>query len=189
MCPPFNRLFAWHRRRGLLWLLAVLTVVFFAAAGWFAREMDQHGANIFELEFVATSEKAQQYKAEFSDEWESDAQASLGLDYGFLISYGLLLVGLSIAVADRSLRAGHRRLAALGPWVAWGALGAAMFDAAENAFLIAIVNGATGDPWPALATGCAVAKFYLAGIAVVYVVGGWLGTLGVRPNPSLAQSS
>ena len=186
MCPPFNRLFAWHRRRRLLWLLALLTVVFGLAAGWFAREMDEHGAGIFELEFVRTSEKAEEY-ASLSDEWKSDAQAALGLDYGYLISYGLLLVGLSIAVTDRSVRAGRRTLATLGPWVAWGALGAALFDAAENAFLILIVRGETGDPWPALATGCAVAKFTLVGIAIVYVIGGWLRTWGVRPEPGLAR--
>jgi hypothetical protein len=187
MCPPFNRLFAWHRRRRLLRILALLTVVFGVATGWFANEMQDNGVNIFELELARTSEQAAEYHGDLGDAGRADAEASLGLDYGYLIAYGLFLVGASIAVADRNLRAGRRRLAALGPLVAWGALGAALFDAAENTFLMLILEGNTGDPWPALAFGCAVAKFALAGTALLYVLGGWLTTLGQRPEPVAVQ--
>jgi hypothetical protein len=187
MCPPFNQTFAWHRRRRLLRMLAVLTIVFLGATTWFALEMDDHGPSILELQFVRTSDKAEEY-SRLSKEWKSDAQASLGIGYGLLVSYGLLLVGLSVAIRDRSLRKGRLRLASLGPWVAWAALGAATYDAVENALLLLIIDGVTSNPWPAIATGCAVAKFSLAGIAVLYAVIGWLRTLGVRPEPSLARS-
>jgi hypothetical protein len=187
MGPLFNALFAWHRRRRLLRILAALTLVFLLATSWFANEMQDHGVGIFELEFTRTSENAEKYHADLGPEGREDAEASLGLDFGYLIAYGLFLAGASIAISERNWRARRRRLAALGPWVAWGALAAALFDAVENALLISIVNGETGDPWPAIAFGSTVAKFALAGIAVVYVVGGWLTTLRHRRAPPAMQ--
>ena len=65
---------------------------------------------------------------------------SVPCDYAYLVAYGLFLSGACVAVADRAHRAGRRRLAALGPPLAWGALAAAACDAVENAALLLILD-------------------------------------------------
>ena len=76
-----------------------------------------------------------------------------------------------------------QRLAVLGPPLAWGALGAAGCDAVENAALLLILDGHTGQPWPAIAFAFATVKFALAVSASLYALGGWLATLR-RPAPA-----
>jgi hypothetical protein len=105
------------------------------------------------------------------------------IDYAYLVAYGLFLAGACVAVAERAARTGRARLAALGPVLAWGALGAAACDAVENAMLLLIVGGHTAQPWPAIAFACATVKFTLAASASLYALGGWLATLR-RPAPA-----
>ena len=145
--------------------------------------MEDHGVGIIELEFTGTSDKAEQHHDDLGPDGRSAARTSLLLDYPFLIAYGLFLAGACVAVADRARRAGHARLAALGAPLAWGALGAAVCDAIENAMLLLVLDGHTGQPWPALAFGFATVKFTLAAGALLYAVGGWVATIGARPLP------
>jgi hypothetical protein len=56
-------------------------------------------------------------------------------------------------------------------------LAEAKYDAVENAALLLILDGHTGQPWPAIATSCASAKFLLACAASLYALGGWLATI------------
>jgi hypothetical protein len=60
-------------------------------------------------------------------------------------------------------------------------LAAAACDAVENAMLLVVLDGHTGQPWPALAFAFAAVKFALAASASVYALGGWLATLRRRP--------
>jgi hypothetical protein len=145
--------------------------------------MDDNGVGILALEFTGTAGKAAEHYDRLGAEGRDAARTSLLLDYPYLIAYGLFLAGACVAVADRARRAGRRRLAALGPPLAWGALGAAACDAVENAMLLAILGGHTGQPWPAIAFACASVKFALASAASVYALGGWLATLR-RPAPA-----
>lgn len=145
--------------------------------------MEDNGVSILELEFTGSAEKAAEHHAELGSDGRSAARTSLLLDYPYLIAYGLFLAGACVAVADRARRAGRDRLAALGPPLAWGALGAAVCDAAENAMLFLILDGHTGQPWPAIAFACATVKFALVASALLYALGGWLATLR-RPAPA-----
>jgi hypothetical protein len=142
----------------------------------FIRTMEDHGVGIIELEFTDRSDLAEAKYEDLGSDGRSAARTSLLIDYPYLVAYGLFLSGACVAVADRARRAGRRRLAALGPPLAWGALGAAACDAVENAALLLILDGQTGQPWPAIAVGCASAKFLLAFAASLYALGGWLMT-------------
>ena len=182
MCPPFNRFFAPHRRRRRLWILAATTVLTGVATGYFALEMEKHGVGILEFEFTRTAADAERHYGDLGSDGRTDAMWSLLLDYPYLVSYGLLLIGAAIAVGERSLRARRPALAGLAPWIAWGALGAATFDAVENTALLLVLDGNTGQPWPAIAYGCAMAKFVLIAAALLYIAGGLLLALR-RPRP------
>jgi hypothetical protein len=139
--------------------------------------MEDHGVGIIELEFTGTAERAAEHHRELGAEGRDAARTALLLDYGYLVAYGLFLAGACTAVADRARRTGRPRLASAGPFLAWGALGAAACDAVENTMLLLILDGQTGQPWPALAFAFATAKFALAASASLYALGGWLATL------------
>jgi hypothetical protein len=160
-----------------LLVLAIATVALGLAALPSLETMEDHGVGIIELEFTGTAERAAQHHRDLGPEGRDAARTALLLDYGYLVAYGLFLAAACTAVADRARRAGRPRLAAAGPLLAWGALGAAGCDAVENAMLLLILGGETGQPWPALAYGFATVKFALAGGASLYALGGWLATL------------
>ena len=149
----------------------------------FVQEMEDHGVGIIELEFTDSSDSAEAKYEDLGPDGRSAARTSLLIDYAYLVAYGLFLAGACIAVADRARRAGRRRLAALGPPLAWGALAAAACDAVENAALLLILDGHTGQPWPAISTSFASVKFILAVAASLYALCGWLVTLR-RPAPA-----
>jgi hypothetical protein len=69
------------------------------------------------------------------------------------------------------------RLARLGRPLAIGALAAAGCDAIENAALLRLLGGHTGQPWPGIAFTAASLKFLLAIAAVLYAIVGFLMTL------------
>jgi hypothetical protein len=145
--------------------------------------MQDNGVGIIELEFTGTADKAAEHHDDLGADGRDAARTSLYIDYAYLVAYGLFLAGACVAVADRAARAGRARLAALGPVLAWGALGAAACDAVENAMLLLIVGGHASQPWPAIAFACAAVKFALAASASLYALGGWLATLR-RPAPA-----
>jgi hypothetical protein len=142
--------------------------------------MEDKNVGIIEFELTRTADKAEDHYQDLGPDGREDARAALALDYAYLVSYGLFLIGACAAVSERALRRGWSRLSAIGPVIAWGALGAAVYDAVENTMLLLILEGHTDQPWPGIAFGFAVAKFVLVGIALLYIVGGWLVTLRRR---------
>ena len=118
------------------------------------------------------------------DSWDARARIyagfSLGFDYLFMVAYAV-----SIALACLGLKSPRslnwRWWQALGVALAWGVALAAGFDAVENAALWQSLVRAPAAPWPALAATCAVVKFVLIGLGLIYVlVGALLWVLGNR---------
>jgi hypothetical protein len=158
-------------------VLAIATIALGVAALPSLGEMEDNGVGIIEFEFTGTADKATEHYEDLGSDGRSAARTSLLIDYPYLIAYGLFLSGACVAVADRARRAGRSGLAALGPLLAWGALAAAACDAVENAALLLILDGHTGQPWPAIAFAFATVKFILALAASLYALGGWLVTI------------
>ena len=183
---PLPGLFdAADRRRRVLWVLALVTLVFGIAQAPALRTMEDHGAGIVAFEVAGTSQRAHEIVTEWGPSGRSAAQLSLVLDYGFLVGYGLLLAGACTALALRFRATGAEGLAWLGILLAWGSLVAAGADAAENANLLVIAGGHTSQPWPGLALGFALIKFGLSTPAWLYALVGWLATtLRRRRSPA-----
>ncbi len=127
---------------------------------------------IVSFELAGTPAKA----AEILASWDAFAQRlaafGLGLDYLFMLAYAS---ALSLACwASGDLLKPHRFPLAslstaliLAPWVA------AAFDALENTALALILIGGRMDAvWPALARFCAIIKFALLFLALVYALYG-----------------
>ena len=157
-----------------LLLLLTLATGFFMAPS--VQEMGEHGVTMLSYEFTGTPERAQELNATLGAAGLDAARMSLWWDFGFLVSYGLLLAALSLSVATRAATRGRDSLAAKGRQFAVVAVVAAACDAGENVSLLRLADGHTDQPWPALGFGFAAVKWVLATTVVVYVVAGWLMT-------------
>jgi hypothetical protein len=104
------------------------------------------------------------------DSWDANARLfaafGLGFDYLFMLTY-------ASAIAIGALLAAGRHSGwfnALGQWIVSGAVIAAICDAIENLGLaIMLFNGAS-DPWALIAWACAMIKFALIAIGILYGV-------------------
>jgi hypothetical protein len=119
--------------------------------------------------------------------WDQEAQIhaalSLGADYLFMLTYAVA-IGLGCVLVARRLSARLRIWALLGVALAWAQWGAAGLDALENYALIRLLQGSLQTYWPAVARWCAIPKFAVVGVGLVYVAVGGMVALAVRPRAS-----
>lgn len=106
------------------------------------------------------------------DSWDSNARVhagfSLGLDYLFMPLYAAT-IALGCLWGVGALRRRPGPLVGLGRWLAWGVGLAALCDVVENIALWRLLVGQVAIPWPELARWCAMVKFGLLGLGLVYV--------------------
>ena len=117
------------------------------------------------------------------DSWDQLAKLyaafSLGLDYLYMLCYGLV-IGLACAWAARRLGARWHGVGVLGMVLAWGQAVAVLCDAIENIALLKMLPGGAAEPWPAVARWCAVVKFALVIAGLVYALAGFIFWLATR---------
>jgi len=125
-------------------------------------------AGIVSFEFAGDVERSQAIMASWRHELRLFAGLNLGFDYVFMIAYGGT-IGLGCVLAAKRWHDKRPGLALMGFLFAWGSLAAAAFDAVENYALIRILVGSLNGVWPLVAKWCAVVKFFLVGIGILYV--------------------
>lgn len=117
--------------------------------------------------------------------WDASAQKylafSLGLDYVFMLLYSTT-IALACLWAGEALRANGWPLSRLGVGLAWGQWAAAGLDAVENIALAVILFGSLSfnHHWPELARLCALLKFGLIFLGLVYAFFGLAAYLSHR---------
>ena len=120
------------------------------------------------------------------DSWDGPAQLhaafALGFDYVFMLVYSTT-IGLACMMAAGVLRSRHWPLAGIGAGLAWGQWLAAGFDVVENIALTAMLFGAVVSPWPQIAYTCAIIKFGLIFLGLVYSFYGGVVRLFIRKAP------
>jgi hypothetical protein len=147
-------------------------------------QMRENGPGIVAFELAGSQERADEILDEWGSEGQDAAREQLLIDFAFLIAYGTFLVLAVAAVRDLLGRRGRTRLAEFGAVIVpFGALAAA-FDAAENACLLAVLDGA-GHVFPVLAFIFAATKFALLAAAIAYLLAGL--ALGLRRPPRLVS--
>ncbi len=128
-------------------------------------------AGIVSHQFAWTPEKAQAILASWDGRASLFAAFGLGLDYLFMPSYAM-------AVALGALLAAGRHtgwLARLGTWAAYGVFTAAVFDALENIGQAQqLLNGVVTAPVTHFVGVCAVIKFTLLLLGILYGLVGWV---------------
>ena len=172
------------RKRQLV-LLGIATVAFYVPLVILEQKLkDTGGPGIIDFEFVGSAERAAEMLAEWGDDGRDYARWSLWIDFGFMAAYGAFLAVAAVAIRDFARERGLGRLAAAGIVAPFLAIGAALFDAAENTALLLIVGGHGGDIAPPLATACASVKFVLLILVLAYVGWGLVCRFRHRGRPS-----
>ncbi|HSK88470.1 MAG TPA: hypothetical protein VK880_08950, partial [Anaerolineales bacterium] len=95
------------------------------------------------------------------------AAFGLGLDYLFMPVYALWLAFGTLLASGKH----EGWLRSLGTVAGYAALAAMVFDAVENYALLQVLLGNMQSPYPALAAFCAIVKFSLILLGLLYVLG------------------
>lgn len=160
-------------RKQLLISIGIAMVVFNIVLVVLDRKMqDAGGPSILGFEFAGSEQQAAQIMAEWGADGRDYARWSLWVDFGFMLSYGSFFALAALATRDFARERGLAALAAAGVFAPLCAASAAVFDAAENTFLLLTLGGHGGSFGPPIATACASVKFLLITLAIVYVLWG-----------------
>jgi hypothetical protein len=125
---------------------------------------------IVRLELAVSPERASAIIGQWGIGGEARMLAQIGLDNWWLALYSTTLAILCVMVAIR-VRKQSPLWSDVGRWLAWGMWAAALFDRLENFALVRTINH--GPTWFLTVTAaiCAVIKFTLIGVSLLYVVG------------------
>jgi len=106
------------------------------------------------------------------DSWDPTSQMiaslSLGLDYLFLFIYSTT-IAMGCIWAMNAFISKPSFYLSVGILLAWGQGLAALLDAVENAALLRLLLDGIQSPWPQLAQTCAVIKFALIALGLIYI--------------------
>lgn len=167
-------------RTRLFQVLLVLTLLISIVMGIAGQPLNTPAApnGIVSFELAGSAAKAQAILDSWDELTRTRAGFIQGLDFLYLCVYSTT-VGLGCLLASGVLKSRNWPLAGLGSPLAWGLWLAALFDVVENAALVILLLGPVQSPWPQIAWGCAILKFGLLFIGLVYVFYG----LAVRMVP------
>ena len=175
-----------HHKRALI-LLGIATVAFTVLLELIDPSHVSHGPSILAFEFAGSKPRAAQILTEWGPKGRNAAHLSLILDYGYMLSYGLLFMLAGFAIRDTARTREWRRFAAAGTIIPFFAIAAAIFDATENIALLLTLAGRGGSVAPPFATVCSTIKFTLVSIAILYVVCGLAFRAGRRTPGEAAR--
>lgn len=160
-----------HLRRPVFLIALVLTIV----VAWLmaAPLTTDHAAfGIVSLELARSPEVAELVIGSWSPEQQALAAAGVRWDFLWLIAYSTTLSLACVWAADVLGR--WEFLAKIGLFLAWLIWLAALLDAVENVALLQMLGGSSAAFWPALSYWCALIKFDIVILALLYVVTGGL---------------
>lgn len=187
-----GRYLSTNRKRALV-VLGAATVGFTIALYLLDPHVQGFGrVGISGFEFAGSRSRAAQIMAEWGTEGRHLARLGLLLDYGYMLSYGLLFALAGFAIRDTARARGWRCMARAGIVIPYFALAAACFDASENVALLLTLDGHGGSFAPPFATVCSSIKWTLIGIAILYVLCGVALLLRARltkPGPAARTTS
>ena len=167
--------FEWLSTKAQTWAFVVLLMLTLVVMGAL-QVLDGHlkteaaPAGIVSFEFAGNVTNAKHILASWGPQGTIYAGMSLGLDFLFLFSYaGAIGLGCVMAARGLSQRSKTKTIFLLGAPLAWGQLCAALLDAVENISLIQVLLGVESALWPALALWCAIPKFTIVAMGLLYL--------------------
>ena len=172
MQHPFEAISA--NRRGLyFWPLLFITLSLSVVMSIIGRPLTSSAApsGIVSFELAGDITLARQIIQSWDESARLYAAFSLGLDFLYLVLYSTT-IGLGCIWVAAVSRARQWPWAGIGSPLAWGLWLAALLDAIENVALTLALLSVPVEPWPQIARGCAIGKFTLIVVGLVYVLFG-----------------
>lgn len=167
---------AW--RKNLFWPLLGLVFLLIVVFGITGAPMNTDAApfGVVSFELASSAPRASEILASWDSIARERAAFGLGLDFLFIPVY-VLTIALGCGVAASSLRQRGWPLSSLGSYLAWGVFLAGLLDIIENIALTVVLFGRVVVPWPQIAATCAICKFTLLFLGLVYAIFGAVITL------------
>ena len=169
----------------LLGLTLLLMIAFGVTGAPLTTEAAPYGVVSFEL--AGTVENVRLMLQSWDAESQLRAAFGLGLDFLFMAVYASTIT-FGCGIAGLGLQHRQWPLAGLGNLLSWGVIVAALLDVVENIALTKIIFGSVVSPWPEIARWCALPKFGLIFIGIVYVIYGGAVALVARIAPDEGAS-
>jgi len=144
-------------------------------------------AGIVSFELAGELARAQSMVESWGETGQIYAGLSLGLDYLFMVAYACA-IALGCVLVARSLSQRVRFLSTVGVVLAWAQFGAALLDAVENYTLIRVLLGSQQELWPGVARWCAVFKFLIVAVGLVYVLIGAVIAVGAKARSASSRA-
>jgi hypothetical protein len=107
------------------------------------------------------------------------AGVNLGLDYLFLVSYAGS-IGLACVLLAQGLSRRIPSLSLADVVLAWAMIASALLDAVENYALIRVLFGSQRELWPVVARWCAIPKFVIVAVGLLFLILGSIAALALR---------
>jgi hypothetical protein len=175
----------WPRFFWPLMLLTIILMFVFSITGApLTTDVAPYGVVSFELAGSEANARA------ILKSWNTNAQLraafGLGLDYLFMVVYAST-IAFGCGIVSNLLRRNGWPLSKWGNLLAWAVILAALLDVVENIALTIIIFGTVTSPWPEIARWCAIIKFSLIFIGIVYVIYGGTVALVARLSPAEAE--
>ena len=149
-------------------MLFVLTLLVMITLAWMARPLGAAGASIIDFELAGTLSKAQTIMAGWGEANKQVARQQTYVDFVYLVLYPLT-IALGCGLAARQFSAGSW-LVTVGLYVAWAQLVAGLLDAIEDVALLQLLQGSQNPSLPLLARWCALPKFAIVILGLIYVL-------------------
>jgi len=168
----FNRIF---------WPLLIATLAIMALMNVIGAPLStsQAPAGIISFELAGSIPTAES----IMNSWDQDARLhaafSLGFDYLFMLAYSTT-IALACLWAGRTVEKWDWPLAGVARPLAWGQWLAALLDGVENLGLVIILFGPAVPPWPEISRWCAILKFTLIFMGMIYAFYGLAVSLLAR---------
>ena len=185
---PFNWLPIAEQPRAFVVLL-VLTLVAMAAEQVTGAPLktDAAPSGIVSFELAGTLPLAQKIIESWGAAGRVYAGLNLGLDFLFIAAYASC-ISLGCMLVARNLARRSAPVAAIGIVLAWALWLAALLDCIENYALINLLLGSQQAAFAALAQWCAVPKFLIVGLGILYVMLGAGAAVIVKPKSAASAA-
>lgn len=169
----------------LLGLTILLMIVFGVIGAPLTTVNAPYGVVSFEL--AGTVKNAQEILSSWNADSQLRASFGLGLDFLFIVLYAST-IAFGCGISAQILKRKGWPLANWGNLLSWAVILAAILDVIENLALTSILLGAVVTPWPEIARFCALVKFTLIFISIVYVIYGGVVALVERISPDVQEA-
>jgi hypothetical protein len=172
-----------EKRKAVFWSLLSATLIWMVIMQLVNAPLITADApqGIISFELAGSFGKAKWILASWGVRAQMYAAFGLGIDYVFMLLYSTT-IALGCIWSGEVLRSVGWPLSKLGVGLAWGQWAAAALDAVENIALAVILVGGLAHHWPELACWCALIKFALIFIGLVYAFFGLVARLSHRSH-------